>query len=266
VGNTLAFKILIGGLRSYADNFRFFFRISLPWLVICLPVYWLGKDYVVDHPYFDDLGSFDPLSFAVDALLPLFLSIPFASIAVSWHRHILNEVRTPIITFDYAVWWYWWNGVLIALMTALVVTPFSLALFAIDAFESFDALDPVLRVVVGLLAPIAIYIIVFLMVYRLSVKLPAVAIGKLSYGFKESWNDTKGQIQQFLILGTVMTFIAKLVAKIDEAAVEQLPLTDSFIVYYGLISLEPLTQLIFTGLGVSILTYMYAYFAEGREI
>jgi hypothetical protein len=82
VGNTLAFKILIGGLRSYADNFRFFFRIGVPWLIICLPIYWLGKEYVVDHPY-DDFESFDLLSFAVDAFLPLFLSVAFASMAVS---------------------------------------------------------------------------------------------------------------------------------------------------------------------------------------
>jgi hypothetical protein len=260
VKDTLALKILLGSLRSYIDNFHFFFRTSLPWLFICLPVYWLGKDYVIDHPHFDDLGNLDSISILIDVFLAVLLSVAFSSIAVSWHRHILNGSRVPLITFDYTVWRYLWNGILIMLMTALVATPVILAIYMVDLLNS------ALQVLVALLVPIALYIIIFLMMYRLSIKLPALAIGRPSYGFKESWNDTKGQIWQFLILGAIMTFIGKLVSSIEQGMQEQLPQMDSFLGRYGLISVEPVVELIFTGLAISILTYTYAYFAEGREL
>gem|GEM_PF-4407932 len=260
MGDTLAFKILMGGLRSYTDNFRFFIRISLPWLVICLPVYWLTKDYLLVHPQLDDAANLNVRSMILEMLLPMLLSVAFASIAVSWHRHILNGARTPLLMLDYAVWRYWWNGIAIALMAAVIAIPVIVAIYALDAaFDSKGA-------VVDTLTLIAIYIIIFLIVYRLSIKLPALAIGRLSYSFKESWSDTKGQTWQFLIFGTVLAFIGKLVASIEQAAEKQLPQIESFLGHYALISVEPLMQLVFTGLGVSVLTYTYAYFAEKREI
>ena len=100
----------------------------------------------------------------------------------------------------------------------------------------------------------------------MSIKLPPLAIGRLSYGFKNSWNDTKGQTWQFLILGTVLAFIGKLVASIEQIAENRLPQIDSFLGHYALISVEPFIELVFAGLGVSILTYTYAYFAENREL
>ena len=260
MGNTLAFKILIGGLRSYTDNFRFFFRISLPWLAICLPVYWVAKDYLLENPQLDDAGNLHVQSMIIEMLLPTLLSVAFASIAVSWHRHILSRARTPLLMLDHAVWRYWWNGIAIALMAAVVAIPVIVAIYALDA-----ALDTK-GAVVNTLALIVMYVIIFLIVYRLSIKLPALAIGRLSYSFKESWNDTKGQTWQFLIFGTVLAFVGRLVASIEQVTEKELLQMDSTLGQYALISVEPIAQLIFTGLGVSILTYTYAYFAEHREL
>ena len=257
MGNTLAFKILIGGLRSYTDNFRFFFRISLPWLILCLPVYWVVRDYLLVHPLHDNGVNLNVRSMMIEMLLPLILSIAFASIAVSWHRHILSRARTPLLVFDSAVRRYWWNGVAIALIAAVVAIPVVLIVLALNA---------VLGAAANTVTLIAVYVIIILIVYRLSIKLPALAIGRLSYGFKNSWNDTKGQTWQFLILGTVLAFIGKLVASIEQLAENRLPLMDSFLVHYALISVEPVIELVFAGLGVSILTYTYAYFAENKEL
>lgn len=256
MGNTLAYKILIGGLRSYTDNFRFFFRISLPWLILCLPVYWVVRDYLLAHPQGNGV-NLNVRSTMIEILLPLILSIAFASIAVSWHRHILSRARTPLLVFDSAVRRYWWNGFAIVLIAAVVAIPVVLAIFALSA---------VLGAAADTVTLIAVYTVMILIVYRLSIKLPALAIGRLSYGFKNSWNDTKGQMWQFLILGTVLGFIGKLVASIEQVTQNQLPQIDSFVVRYALISVEPIIELVFAGLGVSILTYTYAYFAENREL
>ena len=113
---------------------------------------------------------------------------------------------------------------------------------------------------------LALFVIIFQIVYRLSIKLPAIAIGKQSYSYKESWNDSAGEILQFVILGTIVAFLGKLVSNIEKAMALSLPQVESFLGHYALISVEPLVQLFFAGLLISMLTYTYAYFAEDREL
>ena len=264
MGNTLAFKILRGGLRSYSDNFRFFLRISLPWLAICLPVYWLGMDYLLAHPQLEETENLDLIPALIEVLMPILLSVAFASVAVSWHRHILSgdeQVRVPWLALDRAVWRYWWNGMVIFLLAVVVALPVAFASFWLAGF-----LGGSLEIVIDILGFIALFVIIFQIVYRLSIKLPAIAIGKQSYSYKESWNDSAGEILQFVILGTIVAFLGKLVSNIEKAMALSLPQVESFLGHYALISVEPLVQLFFAGLLISMLTYTYAYFAEDREL
>jgi hypothetical protein len=263
VGNPLAFKILSGGLRSYSNNFRFFLRVALPWLAICLPVYWFGMDYLLAHPQLEQDENLDLKSALFEVLMPLVLSVAFASIAVSWHRHILiggDLDRVPWLMLDRAVWRYWWNGMAIFLFAVLVALPVAFVIFWIGGLIS------TFEVVIDIIGFIALFAIIFQILYRLSIKLPAIAIGKQSYSYKESWKDTKGKTLQFVILGTIVAFLGKFVSSIEKATVLSLPKIDSFLGHYGLISVEPLLQLIFSGLVISMLTYTYAYFAEDREL
>jgi hypothetical protein len=257
--NLPAYLIIFGGLRSFVENFRAFRRISLFWLGFCLPFYWVCKAYVFHKAQPVDVKKFDLLLFKANVTPAFVLSIAMASMAVSWHRHILNNTR-PRIVLDHAAWHYWWNGVAIVLMTLIVMIPILVPVSAVgNAIGSTGTLSKYLGIV-------ASSVVLSLISYRLSLKLPAQAIGRKPYGFKQSWRDTKGESLQFVIIGAVVACVGNLVVKVEEVLDHLATRFDSYVLLILGASVDAVLDLAFAGLGIAMLTYSYVYFAEGREM
>jgi hypothetical protein len=100
---------------------------------------------------------------------------------------------------------------------------------------------------------------------RLSIKLPAVALGRTDFGFKEAWAASEDNFWQFLgifLLNAVIVFGAILalilvvlgIGQISQAAAQAA----------GLI-LGAIVQLFYTLFNASIFTSLYGFFVERRE-
>jgi hypothetical protein len=257
--NLTAYLIIFGGLRSFVENFTALRRVGLFWLSVCLPFYWFCKTYGFYRTPNIDVNKFDWLLFKT-SMTPLFvLSVAMASMAVSWHRHVLSNTR-PRIVLDRAAWYYWWNGVAITLMTVIVALPVTIVVSTTGtAVDGTGKSSEYLSIITS-------SIIMALISYRLSLKLPAQAIGRQFYGFKHSWRDTKGESFQFIVIGTVVSCIGFVVVKIETALDQLAVYFDSYGVLFLGASIAAVLDMTFAGLGISMLTYSYVYFAEGREM
>ena len=257
--NLPAYLIIFGGLRSFAENFRTFGWTSRFWLGFCLPFYWVCKTYVFRNAATIDVKKFDMLLLKATVAPALVLSIATASMAVSWHRLVLSNIR-PRIVLDHAAWHYWWNGFAILLMTLIGIIPILVLVSAAGhAIDSAGTLSKYL----GIVASSIVFSLVF---YRLSLKLPAQAIGRKSYGFKQSWRDTKGESLQFVIIGAVVAGVGNVVMKIEEVLDHLATRFDSYVLLILGASVDAVLDLTLAGLGIAMLTYSYVYFAEGREM
>jgi hypothetical protein len=114
----------------------------------------------------------------------------------------------------------------------------------------------------GMIALVAVFIPIG---YRLSVKLPAVALGRRDYGLPNAWTDTKGNFWRFLGLGLLYFIVALIVA----VAAGLLGLGLGYIGGGIGLSISIAVQLavnwVLTILGVTMLTSLYGFFVEGRQ-
>ncbi|MDA7948738.1 MAG: DUF898 domain-containing protein [Hyphomicrobiaceae bacterium] len=136
--------------------------------------------------------------------LPVALLFGFflAVIAVFWHRSILlgeHAVGNVPLRFDRVVWRYifyvigvflWAMILIVALM--LISTVIGLAFSATGAGSAFDYL------LVICFIPFFLYLAI--VVFRLSLTLPAAAIGHADFGFRAAWDISRGHNWQFLAI------------------------------------------------------------------
>lgn len=171
-------------------------------------------------------------------------------IAVAWHRFVLAE--------EYPAGWLpRWHG---DRMTAYF--GWGLAISLIVIFGAALLTIPV-SVLVMLVPPLAIFMpFVFIFFaawfgFRLSIKLPAVAMGnpvKLS----EVWERTSGSAATFLVLA-LCTLGAIVVVSVIPVALGSAAPALGFAV--GVVA-----NWILTMVGISILTTLYGVFIEGRQL
>jgi uncharacterized membrane protein len=100
--------------------------------------------------------------------------------------------------------------------------------------------------------------------YRLSVKLPAVALGRTDFGLGEAWAATDGNFWQ--LLGLILMFIACVV--IAGLGVFLFSMLFGALGTFGLalaVGIQVLVNWVATILGVTLLTSLYGFFVEGRN-
>lgn len=180
--------------------------------------------------------------------------VAFSSIAVGWHRFILKDeipAAASSLRVDNLVMRYLGNSLL-----ALMAGALPLAFLAIGV-----ALLPQLAVL--LLVPAALAAGTFIMM--LSLKLPAVALGRGDFGFGDALkaaDENQWQILGVFLLNAVIILVPGLlltgVILLLRLASPALATTA------GLILSVPL-NLFFTLFSVSVLTSLYGYFVEKRE-
>lgn len=180
--------------------------------------------------------------------------LAFSSIAVGWHRFILKDelpVAAAALRVDGLVFRYLGNSMLALLGGAVPLAAVAIAV----------ALLP--QIAVLLLLPAALVAGVFIMM--LSLKLPAVALGRSDFTFGNAVKVAEGNHWQILgvfllnaaiilIPGLLLTGLVLLLRQVGPGIATAI----------GLILSVPL-NLFFTLFSVSVLTSLYGFFVEKRD-
>ena len=101
--------------------------------------------------------------------------------------------------------------------------------------------------------------------YRLSIMLPALAIGKSDFGFKRAWNETKGLGWNFVVIGFVLYFAGKLLFATQAAVIKSIVSNDSLVLHYTASAFDLILTMIFYGYCISVLTASYAMFVGRKD-
>ena len=248
-------------LRSTTNNLGFAWQLSWPWILLIAPANILATLYGFTlEPRAD--GSVPEGKVIAIALLVAALTLfAFASIAVSWHRYVLlDEVPRgwARLRADNTVWRYFGNTLLIMLVLVAGMVP--AVLLAAIPLAMGDA---------GAILAVPIYFATVIYgiaaFYRLSVKLPAVALERYDFGLKDAWSITQGNTWRLFGLALLFALCVLVIALLLAGVVYLLEKTGlTFALMLGL-SLQIVFNWIFTIMGVTLLTSLYGFFVEKRE-
>ncbi|WP_164661476.1 hypothetical protein [Tropicibacter sp. Alg240-R139] len=198
------------------------------------------------EPTMTDLSGFG--AFGVFAIL-IFWTIVFW-IVVSWHRYVLLEEMPqgwlPPFRAD-RILAYFGLILMLALITMVAMIPFGI-LLGIMAQSA-----PGLVVIGGFFYFIALV----LCIYRLSVMLPASAIGQ-PITLATAWNKTERTFGTLIVL-FIVSGIFQIIVQVIFGLLMAIPVIGLALVLIPSILILPL-------INVSILTTMYGIYVEGRDI
>jgi hypothetical protein len=247
-------------LSSVRNNIAYAFRISWPWYAVLIAVN-LAASFIVAP--FQGSTPQEPSAAQVLVLLGLIVLslLAFSSIAVNWHRYILlDEVPqgSEIFRLDGKVWRYFGNIILISLIllviAALIMTP----LVLIVANTTALGVPAFILMVIGMS-------FVAILFFRMSVKLPAIAVGRHDFGLRDSFAVTKGNnIPLFLIVlfNIVAVFGALVLMVLLTLALGSISANLAVVVSAVL---QIVVNWIFTIFSITILTSLYGFFVENRD-
>jgi hypothetical protein len=256
-------------VKSTINNLGFIVRAQWPWMLI------VGAIVMAALRSFPEVAGATPeqseafLRENPGALLQFFLFvlvafivglIAFASIAVAWHRYILlDEVPQGLakLRVDRNVWRYFRNLILITLLVIPVMIPL---LFLMAVFQS---ISPFAAIAVA-----AVYMVVVVspILYRVSIKLPAIALGRQDFGMGDAWNTSAGnwwQIGAVAIVVTVLSAVASLVLEAVSKLIYSV-LGQSLGPWIDL-PIQVAINWIITVMGITLLTSLYGFFVEERD-
>ena len=232
-----------------------------------LPVQLPGNLYLAANDLLEpDPSKPDGRYFAVLLLLGAVSVLAFSSIAVSWHRYILRD-EVPQgwqrLRLDGTVWRYIGNVILSFLAMFAVVFAGAIPLGAlVFVLGPRDGGGATLLVVAFVIALMCVAMVIF---YRLSIKLPAVALERQDFHFGDAWRASVGNSWQ--ILGLILLFfVVMIVVGLGTAAIAyvlaRMPGTAGLAIA---IAVQVIVNWISTILGVTLLTSLYGFFVEGRD-
>lgn len=187
-------------------------------------------------------------------------------VAIVWHRYILlEEVPQGVIPYraEFRVGRYFWYGVGISLLAALVVVVVSgiLGLFVGSFFASsilgLAEEQSTGGVGVALSMGLVIGTIVAVLYLRMALILPAVALDqKLTMG--QAWSATSGHTGAIIVLALALAFINAVVPLVINMAFGELVWIN--------IALGGLFQWFYFMLSISILSTLYGHIIQKREV
>ena len=227
-------------------------RIALPW-TLALAAF--GTLNLILFGAADLASTGNEISIRpTDMIFDALSMVAFSSIAVNWHRYILlDEVPTPerIFRLDLPVWKYIGRTLLILIA---VIVPVIVVVVVVTA------VNPNTRNLFSF--PLFVAGVYFM---RMSVALPAAALGRKDFGIKDALKTTEGNNWQFaglfalnilILLGAflALNLILAMVANINLTAVK-----------ICAVVLSIPANLFLVLFSVSLLSSLYGFFAEGRK-
>jgi hypothetical protein len=257
-------NIFSHSIRSVIDNIGFAFHVSWPWMLAILPVH-VGTSVYAALNMPTEVEPWKPDVVLAGLLSGLATMIAFASIAVNWHRYILlDEIPQGAqrLRLDPTVWRYIGNTVLIFLILFLTM------LIPGIIFGIGSALGGTGGTIIGGVIMLTGFLYAIAQFYRMSSKLPSVALGRRDYTIGTALKDTEGNMGRFI--GLALLFFAVAIAigllvlglqyaivGIDQGVGPGL---------YAVLAIQLILNWLTTIWGVTLLTSLYGYFAEGRDV
>lgn len=177
--------------------------------------------------------------------------IAVCSMAVSWHRFILRDETAAGLRLDSHVFRY--AGTTVLIMLGMLIPAMLFLVLSLGA--------PGIGSIIGL----PLVVLAGGLVTRLSIKLPAVALGNTSFTFKDAWTASEGNfwpcVGVFLLNAAILLAMmlvlmagASLLAQISESA----SLAFQLVVVVIL-------QLFYSIFNASVFTSLYGFFVERRD-
>ena len=241
-------KAVLHAFRSVATYKSVGIQFSLAWTAILFVLGLVGL--LTRSPGGGMPGDISPLDFLSIAVGLL----AFCSIAVNWHRFVLlDEIPSAakMLRLDAPVWRYIGNSLLIVLAAAVPI----LILVEILAY-----LPPIASL---LAVPAAIMAGTFAL--ALSLKLPAIALGRKDFGFKDAFaacQDNFWPLTGVFLINVTVALAATFVLIVIASAVGRAsPMLGELT---GL-CLSMVLNVFYTLFSVSILTSLYGFFVERRD-
>lgn len=195
---------------------RFFFgiRLLLLWMIVLVP--YVAGAYILlfkeTPPDPENLTAEQIWALAVFAVFVLLASI---SIAVNWHRRILDG------TSPQSFGWIRLNGVVWRYLGRLVLILVFVGIIGALGFVIFTRVPAVLVAEIGpagdlvaKAAAIIVWIITWFVWLRLMSALPAVSTGNAGYGLPAAWKITRKNTMRYLAFTFWMVFVLDLAGAI----------------------------------------------------
>lgn len=177
--------------------------------------------------------------------------IAVCSMAVSWHRFILRDEPAAGMRLDGNVFRYAGNTVLI--MLAMLVPALIFLTFMVFAAP------------MGAILGIPLMVLAGGAVTRVSIKLPAVALGNASFSFRDAWTASEGNFWPcagvFLLNAAILLAILFVLA-IAAGLLGQISAGLSLMFQVAAVAVLQLFYAIFNA---SIFTSLYGFFVERRD-
>ncbi len=259
-------------LGTIAPNIGPAIRMSWPWLAIYAIVQAIGLMLFPDlaKMFAGDKDAFSNAALGTGIMLATLLvlsTIAFSSIAVNWHRFMLlgeEPEGEDLLRLDALVFRYIGNAMLAGLIIGSLIVVMTI-LFVIVAMFAPDNLGIILFVILFL----ALFLGSLVVYPRLFLKLPAIALGRDDYGFRDALADSAGnnlRIGFFMMVLTVVLFIAAMVLSLPLAFLviaRGEPSTTMAVLSW---TFQLLINWLSWIVGINALTTLYGIFAEGREV
>ncbi len=252
-----AFKHIV---RSTFNNIGFAWHVSWPWMLAILPINVIGNFYTISSSPVPGEMS------AQVAFVSLLIAIPtmfaFASVAVSWHRYILRD-EVPHgwarLRADNTVWRYFGNTILIIFILVAALVPVALVaggLLAVGGTAGAIIAVPIY------LAAVVFSISAF---YRMSVKLPAIALERRDYSIGNALTDTRGNHWPLLGLALLFALVMIVLAFVIAGFGVALGATGNVFALFVLVGVQLVVNWFATIMAVTLLTSLYGFFVEKRD-
>jgi hypothetical protein len=222
-------------------------RIILPWLPIIIAVSVL--EFFAGTPEQDAGGHGSAGLMQIASTVVAIAAV--AAISVNWHRFILRDEAPNGMRLDGLMLRY--AGTTILTMLPMLL-PALLMVFGIVFFPPLATL-----------AGIPLLLIVGAAVTRLSIKLPAVALGDRGFSFRDAWAATAGNFWPCLGVFVLNALILLGFFMALSAVSSLLNLISPAFAMVFLVVAAGLMQLVYSLINASILTSLYGYFAERRD-
>lgn len=222
-------------------------RIVLVWVPVMLG---LAVVELLAGPA-DPTVPLSPVQMLLQFATGLVSFIAACSVAVSWHRFVLRDEAPGSLRLDVNVLRY--GGSTIVIMVIMLI-PAVLVLAGADLMPSAAAI-----------AGLASLILVGGAITRLSVKLPAVALGNQAFGFRDAWGASDGNFWPcvgIFMLNLLIAFGCVFPLLIVSGLLSQ---TDAMLGDAVLILGAAVMQLFYAIFNASMLTSLYGYFVERRD-
>jgi hypothetical protein len=256
-------------LSSTLDNLGFALRAQWPWMLIVAVLLVVVGIYnpipanltpeqtqVFFRENGGELGSYFLFVFVV----VLVAMLGFSSVAVAWHRYILlDEVPQGMakLRVDGTVWRYFGNLFLISVMIFLAALPLSLLMIPLMAMNAAVAFMGILLYSTLILTPIF---------YRMSIKLPAIALGRKDFRMGDAWAASSGSWWQIALVALSVSALSLAVALVLMLTSRLFNIVlGTSLGYWADLLVQLGVNWVITVMGITLLTSLYGYFVEKRD-